>query len=259
MAAARRRAGADGGGGRLLVAARAFGKGDVVFVEAALLSVAAPDDYTDEADDAVHLGLWEREIDAFDALDAVGRRRVLTMHAAAPPPRLAPLLEEFGRRRPADAQKRRRLPLIFSGNALEAGDRFLLPVMGSLIAHGCDASVVREANAAGGVEFVAVRPIACGEALSVDYAWGRRCGRARGGASGSARTRASSARARAASGPTSSRRLRARAASPTMEDSGRCRSAQVAPPAGGDAAVRRAGRPPLPGGARGPLGVLWVC
>ena len=155
--------------GRLLVAARAFGKGDVVFVEAALLSVAAPDDYTDEADDAVHLGLWEREVDAFDALDAVGRRRVLTMHAAAPPPRLAPLLEEFSRRRPADAQKRRRLPLIFSGNALEAGDRFLLPVMGSLIAHGCDASVVREANAAGGVEFVAVRPIACGEALSVDY------------------------------------------------------------------------------------------
>ena len=60
--------------GRLLVAARAFGKGDVVFVEAALLSVAAPDDYTDEADDAVHLGLWEREVDAFDALDAVGRR-----------------------------------------------------------------------------------------------------------------------------------------------------------------------------------------
>ena len=65
---------------------------------------------------------------------------------------LAPLLEEFSRRRPADAQKRRRLPLIFSGNALEAGDRFLLPVMGSLIAHGCDASVVREANSAGGVD-----------------------------------------------------------------------------------------------------------
>ena len=86
--------------GRLLVAARAFGKGDVVFVEAALLSVAAPDDYTDEAEDAVHLGLWEREIDAFDALDAVGRRRVL---AAAPLPRLAPLLEEFSRR-PADGR-----------------------------------------------------------------------------------------------------------------------------------------------------------
>ena len=54
--------------GRLLVAARAFGKGDVVFVEAALLSVAAPDDYTDVGDDGVHLGLWEREVDAFDAL-----------------------------------------------------------------------------------------------------------------------------------------------------------------------------------------------
>lgn len=173
------------GRGGALFATRGFRPGEALLVERPVLVLDTDGlgTYQWDADPADMVPSWRAVCAAAAALPDATRDRVLRMFALDPArlrPEVRDALRDFARAEGdalgVGAPAAERLPLVWSANAADVGEgRVALPVVGSMACHACVPNAVRvpDAPARGDVTFYALRPIAEGEEVCIDYLGGK--------------------------------------------------------------------------------------